>query len=556
MSEKRKSELLSKSKKQKFNSNSITISLIVVLFVAKFRMASLRRRVNQAKHKMRKLTDSSSNSKVCCLCMSEKPLDEFPHFNGKPKGYICKPCKYTRHRKSISPIKSQQLEPSISQKCIDCLIKKPLGEFHHDRTKKNGKSNRCKDCSSLRKRGLTQPRRLVRTPNQRGEWECTSCKQYKLLDCFGSSKDGKNGKRSSCKQCELDKQRQRVGATPRELSSRSQNICSKCKRPKTGASSWCRQCCQERKRNPTLTGFISAVFDRCRNSSKKRGHDFCLTRDDLLDKFLEQRGRCHISDRILNIRSHTAWHASVERKNNNIGYQIGNFDFICAEFNSMDQTKKQQNNRATGSAQWSREKYLKVKNILAQVDPARELQKFTDSLDNVNKRQRRKRLLPKEMSVDGQSQCSICGKHKEDNQFAVSKGKPCKRCKECVSEYYHQRRANVLHFLGKMISTMKNSSKKRKQDCTITLKDLIDQIEKQSALGYYSGLPMNFRSLSHWQCSPERLNNDLGYIPGNVVFECLEFNTPDWSRGKSVKLEDIDGTAQWSREKFKSTWFP
>jgi hypothetical protein len=54
----------------------------------------------------------------------------------------------------------------------------------------------------------------------------------------------------------------------------------------------------------------------------------------------------------------------------------------------------------------------------------------------------------------------------------------------------------------------------------------------QDGLCYYSSIPMNFDK-SEWRVSIERLNNKKGYVVGNVVLCCLEFN----------------GNAQWTLEK-------
>jgi len=61
-------------------------------------------------------------------------------------------------------------------------------------------------------------------------------------------------------------------------------------------------------------------------------------------------------------------------------------------------------------------------------------------------------------------------------------------------------------------------------------------VKTQRGKCYYSDIPMNFTPNTPWQCSLERLNNDLGYIESNVVLICLEFNTST--------------TVQWNREKF------
>ena len=59
--------------------------------------------------------------------------------------------------------------------------------------------------------------------------------------------------------------------------------------------------------------------------------------------------------------------------------------------------------------------------------------------------------------------------------------------------------------------------------CSLTLTDLEQMYIKQRGRCYYSGLPMTFTS-GMWKASPERLDNNKGYVEGNVVLVCLEFN--------------------------------
>jgi len=49
---------------------------------------------------------------------------------------------------------------------------------------------------------------------------------------------------------------------------------------------------------------------------------------------------------------------------------------------------------------------------------------------------------------------------------------------------------------------------------------------------------MNPQPYTHWKVSPERLNNKLGYILGNVVLCCSEFNMAHsgWSRSKILAI--------------------
>ncbi|NBS68000.1 hypothetical protein EBT31_03675, partial [bacterium] len=63
---------------------------------------------------------------------------------------------------------------------------------------------------------------------------------------------------------------------------------------------------------------------------------------------------------------------------------------------------------------------------------------------------------------------------------------------------------------------------------------------------YYSGIPMSFEKQSKWKASLERLDPLKGYVSGNVVFICWEFNTFD-NRARIVYSNG--GSCNWSKEK-------
>ena len=54
---------------------------------------------------------------------------------------------------------------------------------------------------------------------------------------------------------------------------------------------------------------------------------------------------------------------------------------------------------------------------------------------------------------------------------------------------------------------------------------------------------------SNWRVSIERRDNSKGYVRDNCVLVAGEFNSPDFSRCKGVREQDIRGTAQRSTQK-------
>lgn len=65
----------------------------------------------------------------------------------------------------------------------------------------------------------------------------------------------------------------------------------------------------------------------------------------------------------------------------------------------------------------------------------------------------------------------------------------------------------------------------------------------------YSGIVLDIRKGAPWSASLERIDNNNGYVSGNVAIVCLEFNTADFS---VVATNPVHGNSQWSRWKINA----
>jgi hypothetical protein len=95
--------------------------------------------------------------------------------------------------------------------------------------------------------------------------------------------------------------------------------------------------------------------------------------------------------------------------------------------------------------------------------------------------------------------------------------------------------------LNVVLANSKDTARKRAQkgrvsagEHKINISHLEELWKKQGGKCHYSGIPMNYDK-HEWRVSLERLDNDKGYIDGNIVLCCLEFN----------------GKAQWTSEKIE-----
>lgn len=145
-------------------------------------------------------------------------------------------------------------------------------------------------------------------------------------------------------------------------------------------------------------------------------------------------------------------------------------------------------------------------------------------------------------------QCDTCMEFKALEAFYRSTtGHPWNKCKECVFEGRHEYYSTLQGFLKNLLHAARGSAKSRLEQgrlsagqCDIVYDDLHELWVSQHGLCYYSGLPMITRSFSNWQCSLERINENLGYIKTNIVLCCAELNNAyQWSAVKVQRMLDI-----------------
>jgi hypothetical protein len=156
--------------------------------------------------------------KVCNKCGEEKPLDAFYRMKRYPDGRrpTCKACMGVTPRQPKEPEPEPEplfyvpLEPAqvlgpcgacgmphaehreddgacpfvpeTHYRCSKCLIAKPLDHFHRDRSKSNGHRSSCKDCERQREKQRTD--RGPRTGP--GERACRICGQIKDVEHFAT----------------------------------------------------------------------------------------------------------------------------------------------------------------------------------------------------------------------------------------------------------------------------------------------------------------------------------------------------------------------------------
>lgn len=113
-----------------------------------------------------------------------------------------------------------------------------------------------------------------------------------------------------------------------------------------------------------LRQFATRLFSSAKRHSQviannpkrsKENSEFTLTIDDILQKIIDQKGRCAYSSIPLAYSRNADYRMSLERINNRLGYTNENTVLICLEFNSTDVSSIYES--ATGSGQWSKAKF-------------------------------------------------------------------------------------------------------------------------------------------------------------------------------------------------------
>lgn len=243
--------------------------------------------------------------KYCKECKQWKEEQEFSKDVTAKDGlrYRCKQCdaNYRNYLKTQPKIrKEQEIEATIIEEntseaiklpnnhkiCNCCKQVKPFEDFYRNKNHADGRADICKICQEARRRGEIEAYiPLWKVRNEKGQKQCTKCKQWKDEIEFskGNSPDGLN---TVCKLC--DKTRAAMFRKPRELyayemyNKQGQKQCSRCKQWKTienfcictanrdGLSHYCKHCQHEydvKRRGSYTPNYLQ----------HKDGKKFCLT---------------------------------------------------------------------------------------------------------------------------------------------------------------------------------------------------------------------------------------------------------------------------------------
>ena len=259
---------------------------------------------------------------------------------------------------------------------------------------------------------------------------------------------------------------------------------------------------------------------------RKRKHEDMeeneLTGKKLLMQYHDQQGLCFYTGiPIINRRKTKDWQTSKERIEPKTGYTLSNTVLVAEEMNNQ--------------RQWTCEK---VKSVSVFVNCEIDNTKLKKEIFNARHPVRLDSVSTGSWEKsNGMVHCGFCKLDFPKEAFTSQITNGCKSCQKIICLEQRRRMGGFIRGLINRANanTKARNLKGRNLDFNIKLEDILDLIERQNGRCAYSGIPLVFKSGLDWQCSIERIEDDKGYIIGNIKLVCLEFNTPKkWSKEKFI----------------------
>lgn len=183
--------------------------------------------------------------------------------------------------------------------------------------------------------------------------QCNKCKKEKDVDKFGDLKSAKDGKNPTCKECRnLYAKNKNFKKPEKEI----MVVCTGCHQEKSsleyygshsntnGLQSRCIECQRKQQHDykSTFNGFMNklmlSVDSNAKKRSKKEEREIRveITKQDVIDLYYEQNGKCNLTDIDLTYSAdETDFNISVDRVDSDGHYTPDNIQLVCNIVNKM-----------------------------------------------------------------------------------------------------------------------------------------------------------------------------------------------------------------------------
>ena len=135
--------------------------------------------------------------------------------------------------------------------------------------------------------------------------------------------------------------------------------------------------------------------------------------------------------------------------------------------------------------------------------------------------------------------CNTCGISKDINRFELSKGYRLRQCRRCRSAGKRKRMNDCPYSYINNLYHGLAYRRKKTHDFTVTKEDLHRLYDQQKGVCAYSGIEMtNIKDGEGYHLtniSIDRVDNDLGYVKGNIALVCLSMNMMKYT----LELKDL-----------------
>jgi hypothetical protein len=182
--------------------------------------------------------------------------------------------------------------------CSRCKEKWPLSDFATRKNTNDGLQYNCRRCQSEARR-LRVAAARDRVISRDGSKTCSLCNDTRPLVEFGECTVARDGHQSACKPCAAARARRyRQAKTPEQKKEANRRHYKKWgARIKVLTKAWATKNPERARAINNRTQRVSRWHVRlawqCRNSAERRGHEFDLNPDFILELFEKQERRCH-----------------------------------------------------------------------------------------------------------------------------------------------------------------------------------------------------------------------------------------------------------------------